>query len=323
LSASLDGEIVRAAQLLRSKHVKLLWDLTIYLVAPNEQALSVLLDLYECSCEQRDRSLYMIPEILQWTSVHDPLLTDSGRVADARGDQWACLEPLRNRLRSGRPYSLGFWDGRAFDDPEGSWSFSFQGVKGPDGLLHSFVRFMLPLSAPLDLMRDFASSVAAKLPFMSGHGGLTFAYDPWNSNQAFDAIYAAARRFWGIDIEYLAATLPAMDQFIKGTSWITMLGNTMAANDRVAHALAGLRRDRHLSIEFIDLPHGSIFVAGVRPACGDRHRGVTHLEPQVALARAVGPLMIDAHVDFPGRRFAESGKTVGWFRRFIEPQGWS
>ena len=117
-----------AEQLLGSKHVKLLCDLTIYLTTPDEQALAVLIGLQERSCESQERCLYMIPEILQWTPVREPILTEGGRVAASRGDPRPWLEPLRQRLRAGRPFFLGFWDGRTFSDPAGSRSFSFQGV---------------------------------------------------------------------------------------------------------------------------------------------------------------------------------------------------
>lgn len=324
MSASLvNGNITRAAQLLQSKNVRLLWDLTIYLSPPNADSLEVLLDIHERSCESRDRSWYVIPEILQWTLVHEPSLTESGRMAAARGDGRAWLEPLRQRLRAGRPFSLGFWDGRPFDDPEGSRSFSFQGVKGPDGKPCSFVRFLLPLTAPLDLMRYLATSVADQLPFVSAHGGLTFAYEPWNVDLAFDEIYAGARRFLGVDIEFLGVTLSEMDRYIKGVSWITMLGNVMATDDRVAPALAKLRGDGHSQIEFVELRHGSMFVAGALAGVGDRHSAATDLVPQVKLARALRPLMIDKAADFPGNRFAENGNTVGWLHRFVEPQGWT
>lgn len=318
-----DDDIGYAAQRLRSKHVKLLWDLTIYLVAPDEGTLEVLLDIYERSCDRRDRSLYFIAETLQWESSQEPVLTDSGRLAAAQGDPLAYLAPLRLRLRDARPFALGFWDGRTIDDPNGSRSFSFQGVKGPDGKVRSFVRFLLPLEAPFDLMRDLAASIAPKLPFLSGHGGLSFVYDPWNADLAFDAIYAGARRFWSVDIESLSATLPAMDHSIKGVSWLTMLGHTMAADGRVAPALAGLRSAGHQQIQLMEFAHGSVLLAGTRPCAGDRHRGTVDIAPQVALAKVLQPLIVDEHADFPGSRFAENGNTVGWLRRFVDPKGWS
>lgn len=319
----LDGDIAYAAQQLRSKHVKLLWDLTIYLTAPDEGTLEVLLDVHERSCEQRDRSLYLIAETLQWESIHEPVLTDCGRLAAAHGDPRAYVAPLCQRLKEARPFTLGFWDERTIDDPDGSRSFSFQGVKGPDSKVRSFVRFLLPLGVSFNLMRDLAASIAAKLPFLSGHGGLSFVYDPWYADLAFDAIYAGARRFWGVDIEYLNATLPAMDHSIKGVSWLTMLGSTMAADSRAAPALAGLRGGGHDQIELLEFAYGSVILAGMRPGAGDRHRGAADIAPLVALAKALQPLIVDKHPDFPGGRFAENGNTVGWLRRFVEPEGWS
>jgi len=39
-------------------------------------------------------------------------------------------------------------------------------------------------------------------------------------------------------------------------------------------------------------------------------------------ARALPPLFLTEHPDFSGERFIKNGNTIGWIRRFLEPDAW-
>ena len=68
--------------------------------------------------------------------------------------------------------------------------------------------------------------------------------------------------------------------------------------------------------------HGTILKLGGQPVAGDQHRPDKSLEPYYSVARAIAPLFIDNHSDFPSERFINNANTVGWIRRFIDPDGW-
>jgi hypothetical protein len=188
---------------------KVMQDLTAYLVGPSEQELEYLIDLYESVCPPDRMVDYKIGEIEYWAAIARPELTASGRAAAAAGINRPYLEPVRQRIRDGRAFEIQFWDGRPIDDPEGSWSFSCRRIHLRSTGLHTFVRILMPLNANPEILRTAAIAIAENVELYSGHCGLVFVYDPWFKEDALDAIYALARRFWGVDlVEDLNETLP-------------------------------------------------------------------------------------------------------------------
>jgi hypothetical protein len=68
--------------------------------------------------------------------------------------------------------------------------------------------------------------------------------------------------------------------------------------------------------------HGHVLIAGPEPMVGDQHRPGQTLASYYAVANALKPLFLTKHPDFSGERFIKNGNTVGWIRRFLEPDGW-
>jgi len=301
--------------------IKVLFDLTIYLKGPSLAELDFLIDLYRATCPARLQVKYKIAEVSFWPQLAKPPLTASGRAAARRNVKDAFLEPVRQRIRAGRAFELQFWDGRSIDDPRGAWSFNCQRIHKRKTGLHAFVRFLLPLDEDPNVLIDLADSVAGNVEFWSGHGGLAFAYDPWHMSAAFDAIYARAKRFWCLDIEYLNATLPLMNDHIKGVGWLTLLGADLVSSDPLRASLSGLASEPDVASS--DRQYGKVIKIGASPVVGDVHRpGANNLAPYFVVAKALAPLFITSIRSFPGAAFVNRGDTVGWFRRYIDLNAW-
>jgi len=297
---------------------KVMLDLTVYLSGPSETEFDFLLGLYKKLCPPEKIVRYKISELEYWPMVASPDLTKSGRSADKRGIKYPFFEPTRVRLNAGRAFEARLWDDQEIDDPESSWSFACRGILLRSTGLHSFVRFLLPLDTDVSVLKQVAIDISENVEFFSGHGGMVFVYDTWMKNAAFQHIYAHARRFWGIDIEDLNATLPLMKTSIKGISWTTLLGKNFISS-------AGLRIDQLLKINDVDIEEndfGIVITIGEKPVVGDQNRPDLSLNAYYKVAKILEPLFLQDHPDFYGERFVEQGNTVGWFRRFIEPTGW-
>jgi hypothetical protein len=300
---------------------KVLLDLTLYLTGPTADELEFLLDLFDelCPVPSRDQR-YLIDEIVDWCPVHAPLLTDLGREAAARGAKRPFFAPTFRRIAEGRALTAELWDGRSIDDPSGSWSFSCRRTHSKKDGLRAFTRMLMPLSTDVEILRLAALRIADRVEFFSGHGGFAFVYNPWIFEDAFDGIYAQARRFWGIDVEYLNGTLPVITHGIKATNWLTLVGNPFAETPAGANAIGALERIPEVSVERVK--NGVAIVAGPEPLAGDQNRPDATFDRYFTIANALRPLWLEDHPDFPGECFSENGATRGWLRRLLDPDGW-
>jgi hypothetical protein len=299
---------------------KVMQDVTVYLVGPAVQELEGLIDLYERVCPPDRLVDYKIGELEYWVPLAQPELTVTGRAAAAAGIKRPYLEPIRRRIHDGRAFEVQFWDGRSIDDPDGSWSFSCRCIHLRATGLHAFVRILIPLQADHEILRAAALAIADNVELYSGHGGLVFVYDPWLKQDALDAIYAQARRFWGVDIEDLNETILVVKKGIKGVNWITLVGSRFASAPEIQMAFADLTKAPDVISE--QRKHSTVLIAGSEPVVGDQHRPNHSLDPYYAVANALKPLFLTHHPDFTGERFVRNGNTLGWIRRFIEPSGW-
>jgi hypothetical protein len=300
---------------------KTLLDLTVYLEGPSVAELDFLLDLYErLRPSDAEPQKYAIDELVNWWPLRNPELTDSGRAAAAAGIRRPYFEPVRQRIRDGRAFRCGLWDGVQLDDPRGSWSFHCARIHLRRTGLFAFARILAPLSADCDRILQAALDIADGAAFLSGHGGLTFSYDPWDIEEAFDAIYVRARRFWGVDVEYVNGTLPLVREGIKVVNWITMVGSAFMAAPEVASGVLALERAASARVE--RRAHGTVLIAAALPVTGDQNRPDRALDGYYAVAGALASVFLKGHPDFPGQRFATNANTVGWLRRFLEPDGW-
>jgi Type VI immunity for VRR-NUC len=319
-SVNLPTELATPALVSGKVASKVLLDLTVYLAGPSEQELEHLIDFYETLCPPGRLVKYKIGELEHWPPLARPELTASARIAAAAGIKRPYLEPVRKRIRDGRSFEIQFWDGLSINDPIGCWSFNCRRIHLLSSGLHAFVRLLIPLQEDPEILRRAALTIADNVELVSGHGGLVFVYDAWQKDLAFSAIYAQARRFWGVDVEDLTDTLPLMKKGIKGVNWLTLVGQGFASQPEIQAALADLTKVPGVNVE--QRKHGVVLIAGPQPVVGDQHRPDQSLDPYYAVAHALEPLFITAHPDFPGTRFFENGNTIAWIRRFIDPAGW-
>jgi hypothetical protein len=317
LSIQLPKDLAQPLTLSGRVAAKVMLDLTLYLQGPSVQELDFLVDWFARMAPAGRIAKYKIAEHPYWVPLSKPVLTASGRAAAQAGRSLPYLEPARNRVREGRAFEVGFWDGRSIDDVDGSWSFNCTRVHLRSRGLFSFVRILVPLQTDPAVLMRAACILADNVEFISGHGGLVFTYDPRLKIDAMDHIYARARRFWGIDVEDLNVTLPLTRQAIKGVGWLTLLGKQFVT-PALAERLQGLS-------DVVCQQHrqGFVCIAGTEPTPCDRHRPDSGVDPLFTLARALAPMYLDAHPDFTGERFIQHGNTLGWIRRFIEPGGWT
>jgi hypothetical protein len=298
-------------------------DVTFYLVEPSEAELDGLLAAYERVCPPGAMAKYLVDETMDWDSVAQPVhLGIRGRDAQAKGMKYPFTATTRERIRTGRGFALKFWDGRnveGFSAPD-SWSFSCDRIHLRESGLHAAVRATFPVDIDLDVPMRFALDVANTARFYSGHGGLSFSFNPWHKPYAFDEIYARARRYWGVDIHDLNLTLPLMRNAIKGVNWLTMLGRGFSSEPGMEASLAALGTGGGVDVQ--PCSHGVVLRAGPLPLPGDSNRLHPGLQPYFDVAAALKSLYLDKHPDFVGEGFIKNGNTVGWIRRFVDPGGW-
>jgi len=176
------------------------------------------------------------------------------------------------------------------------------------------------LATDPNILLDAALSIADNVPLRSGHGGLVFVYEPLLMEDAFDAIFARARRFWGVDIEHMNGTLPLSATGIKSINWLTLVGRGFASRPEIEMGLGSLAETQMVASR--QRRHARVLIAGPQPVAGDQNRPDSSLAPYVAVAEALKPLFLEDHPDFPGERFVVTGSTMEWIRRFLDPAGW-
>jgi hypothetical protein len=223
-------------------------------------------------------------------------------------------------LREGRKFLVGYSDEQKADDPDDGWSFRCGSLHRRKTGLHPVMRIVIPLNQDYEILTDAARAIADNVKLRSGHGGLAFTYDPWVESGALDVIYAQARRFWGVEVEEIVKTLLLMKEGIKSVNWITLVGNEFASRPEIQAGLADLAKASSVTIE--QRKHAIVLIAGPQPVQGDQHRPDNSLDPYYAVAKALEPVFIKAHPDFSSERWVTNGNSLGWIRRFIEPDGW-
>ena len=221
-------------------------------------------------------------------------------------------------MAGGRDFLLTVWDDHDIGHPDGSWSFMCGQARTEDDEQQAFVRVLLPLDRDLDTLLDFARAIADSAEFSSGHAGLSYVFDPDLAADALDAFYALAKRYWGIDVAELDAPLAVVAERIKGVDWLTLLGDDLLPP--VADELGALAREADIGVE--RHTHGVLIRAGAEPHPGDQNRKASSPDAYRRVARAIAPLFPDEFPDLGGEKFIDTGDTLAWVRRFIDPAGW-
>ncbi|MER9999112.1 DUF3396 domain-containing protein [Mesorhizobium sp. M0051] len=300
---------------------KVMLDLTVYLKGPTQAELDFLIELYRQASPTGSIQRIGLAEFPYWLLASAPELTRSGRVAARNGLPEPYLQPVYRRIREGRAFELRYWDHVSIADPRGSWSFSCNRIHRRDSGLHSAVRVLAPLDTDVVVLVNLARNIVDNVEFISGHGGLTFAYDPWERLAAFDYIYTQAKRYWGIDIENLNLTIPVSNNGIKTVSWLTLFGEGLSAIDTSWPELV----KSCASLSSVDIERGRrgyLMRLGPEPNVEDMNRPKTVNDAYFEASRVLEPLFLREHPRFSGRLFFENDNTIGWIHRFINPLGW-
>ncbi len=316
---SLPSELSETVFVSRQATLKVMLDLTFYLEGPTEHEFEYLIELYSQICPPSRFLKFKIAELPMWSLIAEPALTKSGRMAAKERIRSPFFEPSRERIRQGRAFEAQIWDGNEIDDPDGSWSFNCQRIHKRAAGHSAFARILVPVESNFAALQKLAIAIADNIQFYSGHGGLVFAYNPSTVVDSFDGIYARSRRFWGVDVECMNLTLPLLKQTrIKGVNWLTLVGNSLTLD--MKEVLAGIEKAPGVTLD--RRKFATVLTAGPQPVVGDQHRPDETLAPYYSVATALRPIFLQAHPDFPSERFVKNGNTVGWIRRFIEPEGW-
>jgi hypothetical protein len=225
------------------------------------------------------------------------------------------LDPYLAEQDRRRDEGISVWDGV---EDEAGWSFDMRGVVLPGGTPSaSYCRVFFPDDVHEDLIHQLAIALAESIPFLSGYGGYTCAFDPWKRGFAFNQIYAWAKRYLGLDVDDLNATLPGVLRAIKGADWLTLVGNSLW--QRLAEEAGGPPRfDPPVMAERRQF--GWVIRAGEHPVLADRNRR-EFPEAYAAVERVLLPIKTQSHPEFAGR-FEEEGATMAWLRRLVEPENW-
>jgi hypothetical protein len=226
----------------------------------------------------------------------------------------AILDSHLERMNLRKDEGVTVWDGES----EESWSFSIQGVP-PDanGARASFCHVLFPNDVEPSLILQVTTSLGEALPFLSGHAGLTSVFSATYKHEAFDQIYAWAKRYPGLEVEDLNVTLPYVTQGIKGANWLTLVGGGLWSG--ILEATTS-RPNFSSGIVQRQTAHGVVLRAGEVPVLGDRNHA-DWVELYVEVERALVSSKIKRHGEFAGR-FERESATLGWLNRLVVPRSW-
>jgi hypothetical protein len=247
---------------------------------------------------------YWIYESTEWESWHRPVVFPPGFALDRT--RWRFAEKL--------PIEFRLWDGRERD----SWSLHcWRSKKDENGVRHSFVRLLAPCTAGGPTLRAAALRLMPQLDLLSMHGGYTFLYDTFAKEQCFGQIHALAKRYWGIDVEDLNATLPSMRHGLKSVSWLTGVGDALMRQRPTG--MPTLDNSAPMP-EQLDVGSARLWIAGPGPALIDKNRAWPGIQPYEDVARLLQDLFANRLPTFAGR--FDEHETAAWQRRFVDRAGW-
>jgi hypothetical protein len=164
-------------------------------------------------------------------------------------------------------------------------------------------------------MLAFVNEVCSIFPFQSGHAGFSFECSRYETETSQTHAWSKSMRFRGIDISRVPEDALAVGQdALKSVGWLTILSKPFIKR------LGGLNKFRKSlpnEFQFIDVPGGIIFRAGLVPAFGDINRG-DNLPLYKKIFHLIAPLVDVASkrsqsFDLDTDDFVE--KTEEWYRR--------
>jgi hypothetical protein len=147
------------------------------------------------------------------------------------------------------------------------------------------LELILPPEADPEPLVELAAEAARRGPLLSGVGGFTASWNPYEKPTAFWEIHDWCKRFVGLDVQ--DADAMAWDAFdgLPGSGWLTLVGNVAA--DRLRLDLAALAAGpwQH-GVKATTLPHGLLLQAGPAPVGRPQPRRIPGLPEGGRLATA-------------------------------------
>lgn len=174
------------------------------------------------------------------------------------------------------------------------------------------IRLVLPVpmfeGAP-DKLLALTLSLVKELRFHSGHAGYAVNWDHRGefAHPSHVRMGVLARRFPGIDLSEIPATLMAIPTGLKRINWVTLVGNEL-----MAKAQAELQ-----GLDTRPLPHGVAIVAGGVPKIGDVNRQ-EDMSAYHQVGRALASLRSPDHIPFITDKDGEpqDDRTQEWLSYF-------
>jgi hypothetical protein len=162
-------------------------------------------------------------------------------------------------------------------------------------------------------VRKLALELGSKLPFNSGHAGLSFYFSE-NLHGVARLVHELCFRYPGMDMPAMENLVMHLGMRVKGAYWLTFLGEPVLSQ---LGGAAGLRSRLHsagTSIEEMGADR-AVVTLGEWPEAGDLERGQS-LSPYRELARVLEPWLYQAPRPPWGGFSLEDVRR--WERRFLD-----
>ncbi|WP_161493788.1 type VI immunity family protein [Nitrosospira lacus] len=184
------------------------------------------------------------------------------------------------------------------------------------GACHLILPLDVGLVSPAKLLA-FANDLFAIDGFTYGIGGFAINWNPRMKAATLvkNEFPYLAKRYPGIDIPYLIATLLTVNQGIKSINWLTMLSKELWGSLELSE-ISSIRSSPSVKIHGI-AAGGSIIQAGPRPLLGDTYSRET-MTDYLVVGRALSSIRCRTHpAIIPGDdEFTSIARTEEWLARF-------
>ncbi|MDM8542946.1 DUF3396 domain-containing protein [Desulfococcaceae bacterium HSG9] len=159
-----------------------------------------------------------------------------------------------------------------------------------------------------------ALSWASKLRPVHGYGGLSILDSPevYIAQDYGKEVYALAKRFPGLEVDYPYLHVLYLDSGIKGVNWLTTLGQKWLSE---IGGIISLNRSLDDDYKLYEYSEGVVIQAGPHPEIGDVNRKIIPKYYQ-KLARILKPIQVKEHKRFHGTEGFGPDETVEWLQRF-------
>jgi hypothetical protein len=213
-----------------------------------------------------------------------------------------------------------FWMKLADDIGAPSLGFFYSEVDPGRADRSAVIELTFPADSDPAMLVGFAKLLAEAGPVHSIIGGLAFRWDDRYRRHAFYQIHAWASRYLAVDVQVCEELAWRTPRALPGTNWLNYVSADVAgatildldelADQPYAH---GTRAER--------VGDGVLLLAGDRPMQGDLNR----LRFPFAYCETARVLERGYEQDPPRfwGPFNLGDDTLLWFRRFLEPDGWT